>query len=204
MELLNYIGENIGWSNLVVIIILFITVAPNVIKGYDFLIQRFGIETKGSQARKAQSQKCVVQAAAIKALEDKIAEYNTSNHEHWETSKTYQTDYAKTQQDILENLSSLKNMIDGLQKKMDENELRKRIDGLRSTIISFATSLGNPQFKPSEDHYNSIFKKIEEYETILEENDLENGQCSISVKVIEKKYSEAMERGDFLSLKDGE
>lgn len=203
-KILEIIDNGIGWQNLIILFCLIMTTAPSIIKGFDYLIERFdiNIETKGSKRRKEQASKCAVQAAAIKALEDKIAEYNSENAKHWDTSKNYQTTYSKNQQDIINQLSSITNSINSLQKKMDENELRKRIDGLRSTIISFATNLSNPQFKPSEDHYNSMFRKIEEYEKILDDNGLENGQCTISMRLIEKHYANAMERGDFLRIED--
>lgn len=203
-KIFEIINDGIGWQNLIILFCLIMTTLPSIIKGFDYLVERFGIgfETKRSKARKEQANKCSVQAAAIKALEDKIADYDKNNKDHWKTSIEYRDKYAQDQAVIMEQLSSLTNMIKSLQKKMDENELRKRIDGLRSTIISFATSLSNPQFRPSEDHYNSIFRKIEEYETILEEYGLENGQCSISMRIIEKHYSEAMERGDFLKVEN--
>lgn len=200
MEKILEIINEMGWQNIAILFCLLVTTIPSIIKGCDFLIDRFGIETKWSRQRKEQVNKCEVQAAAIKALEDKITTYDATNKDHWKTSIEYRDKYAKDQFAIMTQLSSLGSMIDGLQKKMDENELRKRIDGLRSTIITFATSLGNPQFRPSQDHYNSIFTKIEEYEKILEENNLENGQCAISIRIVEKHYGEAMERGDFLKV----
>lgn len=203
-KILEIINDGIGWQNLLILFCLIMTTLPSIIKGFDYLVDRFGldIETKGSKAKKEQTNKCAIQAAAIKALEDKIAEYDKNNHEHWNVSKTYQDNYAKNQQDIINQLASITNSINSLQKKMDENELRKQIDGLRSTIISFATSLSNPQFHPSEDHYNSIFRKIEEYESILESHNLENGQCSISMRLIEKHYAQDMETGRFLKIED--
>ena len=201
-KVIEMIGSDFGWQNLAILFCLIVTGLPSFLKGWDYLCDRFHFETKGSRERKEQNQKCVVQAAAIKALEDKIAEYNSSNIDHWNISKSYQSTYAQNQQDIIDQLSSIAESVNALQKKMDENELRKRIDGLRSTIISFATSLGNPQFRPSLDHYNSIFTKFEEYEKILEENGLENGQTDVSIRIIKRHYEEAMERGDFLKIEE--
>ena len=182
----------------ILVLLLLLTNLPTIIKSWDFLINRFGLETKGSLKRKQQEKQCAVQAAAIKSLEEKIAEYDKTNHDHWKISIDYRKKYAEDQSKIMDALSSLTDKIDALQNKMDENELRKQIDGLRSTIIGFATSLSNPQFKPSEDHYNSIFIKIKNYEDILEEHGLENGQCSISIKIIERHYEKAVEHGEFL------
>lgn len=201
-ELIEYIGENNGWQSLAIIFVLFITGFSSFIKGWDFILARFEIETKGSKRRKEQVKKCAVQEAAIKALENKITEYDKINHDHWQVSIDYREKYAYDQNAIMEQLSSLTNLINSLQKKIDENELRKQVDGLRTTIISFATSLGNPQFRPSLDHYNNIFAKIEEYEEVLEKNGLENGQTTVSVKIIKRHYEQALERGDFLVRAD--
>lgn len=201
-ELIEYVGDNNGWQSLAIIFVLFVTGAPSFIKGWDFLLSRFEIETKGSKRRKEQNKRCAVQEAAIKALENKIAEYDKINHDHWQVSTDYREKYAYDQNVIMEQLSSLTELINSLQTKIDENELKKQVDGLRTTIISFATSLGNPQFRPSLDHYNNIFAKIEEYEEVLEENGLENGQTTVSVKIIKRHYEEAIERGDFLIKMD--
>lgn len=102
--------------------------------------------------------------------------------------------------ELIDSIKSVDNKIDNLQKKIEINERDKKIDLLRSSIISFATNLGNPQFKPSKDHYDSIFKKIKEYEQVLEDNGLENGQTTVSVKIIEHHYEESIENGDFLMV----
>ena len=201
-KVIEMIGSDFGWQNIAILFCLIVTGLPSFLKGWDYLCDRFHFETKGSRERKEQNQKCAVQAAAIKALEDKIAEYDSTNREHWQTSIEYRNKYADDQSAIMNQLSSIAESVNALQKKMDENELRKRIDSLRSTIISFATSLGNPQFRPSLDHYNSIFTKVREYEDVLEQNGLENGQTNISVKIIEKHYSDAVERGDFLKIEE--
>lgn len=197
-KLITYVGDGIGWQSLAVIVCLIVTGLPSFIKGFDYLVDRFGIETKGMRKRKAQEKQCTVQAAAIKSLEEKIAAYDSVNHDHWKVSVDYREKYAQDQAKIMDALSSLTDKIDALQTRMDDNELHKRIDSLRSEIIGFATNLGNPAFKPSLDHYNNIFTKIKNYEDILEEHGLENGQCSISIKIIERHYEEAVENGKFL------
>lgn len=109
---------------------------------------------------------------------------------------------AELRKELIDSVKSIEGKIDILQKKIEDNELRKRIDGLRSTIIGFATNLSNPQFRPSLDHYNSVFTKIEEYEEVLEIHGLENGQTDVSVKIIKKHFEEAMENGDFLEVRE--
>lgn len=130
--------------------------------------------------------------------ENRCHDREDSQHIRAEMYHDLDTTASELRQELIDSVRSLSDKIDVLQQKIEDNELRKRIDGLRGAIISFATNLGNNQFHPSEDHYNSIFRKIEEYEEILETHGLENGQCSISIKIVEKHYAEDMENGLFL------
>lgn len=200
VEAIKMIGSDIGWQTLAILFCLIVTGLPAVIKGIDYLIDRFGIETKGSKQRKEQSQKCAVQAAAIKALEDKIAEYNSSNIEHWNTSKSYQSTYAQNQQDIIDQLSSIAESVNALQKKMDENELQKQIEKYRDKIFNFASNLNSPHFNPEKDHYDNIFEVYNDYENLLHTNGLTNGQCEASMNVIRKHFECDVDAGKFADV----
>lgn len=194
-KLITYVGGGIGWQSLAVIVCLIVTGLPSFIKGFDYLVDRFGIETKGMRKRKAQEKQCTVQAAAIKSLEEKIAAYDSVNHDHWKVSVDYREKYAQDQAKIMDALSSLTDKIDSLQHKIDKNELQKLIERYRGEIINFASNLSNPSFKPTKDHYDSIFRKYEEYEKILEMHGLENGQTDISIKIIKRHYEKDLEAG---------
>lgn len=145
------------------------------------------------------------QTNAIESLKQQMEEYQQNRlhdrQQSFEIQKELvdaQKKLASSQKDLMDCFTTVSKKLDVLQKNIDDNELRKRIDGLRSAIIGFATSLGNSQFRPSLDHYNNIFAKVEEYEEVLEQHGLENGQTDVSVKIIKKHYEESLERGDFL------
>lgn len=102
----------------------------------------------------------------------------------------------KIQKELVDGITALANKIDDLQDKIHQNELEKKIDKLRSEIINFATALKNKNYKPSLDHYQEIFRKYDEYERILEENNMTNGLCAISIKLIRKRYEEDLLNGE--------
>lgn len=196
-KLITYVGDGIGWQSLAVIVCLIITGLPSFIKGFDYLVDRFGIETKGMRKRKAQEKQYTVQAAAIKSLEEKIAEYDSVNHDHWKVSVDYREKYAQDQEKIMEALSSLTDKIDALQNRMDDNELHKQIEKYRDKIFNFASNLNSPHFNPEKDHYDNIFEIYDDYEKLLHINGLTNGQCESSMAIIRKHYEKDIDSGKF-------
>lgn len=111
-KLITYVGDGIGWQSLAVIICLLVTGLPSFIKGFDYLVDRFGIETKGMRKRKENNNR-------INNLEQKLAAMDTENHNHWDVSKCYQQSYADTQKEIIDKLSSLTDKITEMQATTD-------------------------------------------------------------------------------------
>lgn len=71
--------------------------------------------------------------------------------------------------------------------------LEEKIEKKRKTILDFCSSLSNSN--PNKEAFDFIFKTYEKYEKILEENNLENGQVTASMEVIEEVYKEKMKHG---------
>lgn len=74
-----------------------------------------------------------------------------------------------------------------------EQLLDDKIENMRKTILDFCSSLSNNN--PNKEAFDYIFKVYKKYESILEENDLENGQISTSMEVIEEIYKERIKNG---------
>lgn len=98
-------------------------------------------------------------------------------------------------QELIDNVRILTDKIDTMQEETRQRELEKRIDKLRGMIIDFASRCSNSEFKPNMEMYKRIFTAIEEYERILEENHLTNGQCSISMEIARERYKHDLESG---------
>ena len=98
--------------------------------------------------------------------------------------------------EVRESFAELQNQITALSNKIEQMELNKTIKKLRWDIINFASDLPRREIIPLE-QYNIIFNYIKEYEKIIEDNGLTNGQVESSVHVIKKRYEHDLESGVF-------
>lgn len=98
--------------------------------------------------------------------------------------------------EVRESFAELQNQITALSDKIEQMELNKTIKKLRWDIINFASDLTRRENIPLE-QYNIIFNYIKEYEKIIEDNGLTNGQVESSVHVIKKRYEHDLETGVF-------
>ena len=74
--------------------------------------------------------------------------------------------------------------------------LKDNIEKKRKSILDFCSSLSNNQ-KQNNEAFNDIFRTYAEYEQILKDNKLENGQAEESMKFIREKYQEKLHSGEF-------
>ena len=74
--------------------------------------------------------------------------------------------------------------------------LKDNIEKKRKSILDFCSSLSNNQ-KQNNEAFNDIFRTYTEYEQILKDNKLENGQAEESMKFIREKYQEKLRNGEF-------
>lgn len=74
--------------------------------------------------------------------------------------------------------------------------LKDNIEKKRKSILDFCSSLSNNQ-KQNNEAFNDIFRTYAEYEQILKDNQMENGQAEESMKFIREKYQEKLRTGEF-------
>ena len=74
--------------------------------------------------------------------------------------------------------------------------LKDNIEKKRKSILDFCSSLSNDQ-KQNSEAFNDIFRTYSEYEKILKDNKLENGQAEESIRFIREKYQEKLRNGEF-------
>ena len=73
--------------------------------------------------------------------------------------------------------------------------LKDNIERKRKSILDFCASLSNNQ-KQNSESFNDIFRTYAEYEEILKDNKMENGQAEESMKFIREKYQEKLHNGE--------
>lgn len=88
-----------------------------------------------------------------------------------------------------------------LNDKLDKNNadtLSLLIDNKRDTIINFASKVIDESYPVTKEQFNRIFKIHEEYEEIIEENGLTNGEVDIAYRIIEESYENHMKNHTFI------
>lgn len=98
-------------------------------------------------------------------------------------------------------LEQNKNSIEEFNKKLDKNNadtLALLIDSKRNTIINFASVVVDGKTPVTREQYNRIFKLYKEYETIIEENGLTNGEVDIAYRIVTESYEEHMRSHSFV------
>ena len=88
-----------------------------------------------------------------------------------------------------------------LKKKLDENNeitLSLLIESKRNTIIEFASKVIDEKYPVTREQFNRIFKIHSDYETIIEENNLTNGEVDIAIRIINESYATHMKNHTFV------
>lgn len=88
---------------------------------------------------------------------------------------------------------NLNEKVDKLSKQMTDHE----IDQLRWNILDFANSCRQGR-RHTKEEFDHVIKSHSDYEKILAENGMENGQVDTDYKYIEEIYYKCMKDNDFL------
>lgn len=92
-------------------------------------------------------------------------------------------------------------LIRELNEKLDKNNadtLSLLIDNKRNTIIDFAEKVIDENNLVTREQFNRVLKLYEEYERIIEENDLTNGEIDIAHRIITESYEKHMRNHTFV------
>lgn len=120
----------------------------------------------------------------IKMIHDsqqKISEY-ADNRIHDREQSLY------IQKQITDAIETISHKIDTIQ----ENFIIDKIENMRWKILGFANDLINGKTCYKE-QYDNILKTYDDYERILEKNNMSNGQVEESMKFIREKYHELID-----------
>ena len=77
------------------------------------------------------------------------------------------------------------------------------IETKRNSIISFASKVADPNAIVTHEQFRRIFKIYDEYEAIIEENGLTNGEVDISIRIIREAYEDRLKRHAFVEDERG-
>lgn len=72
------------------------------------------------------------------------------------------------------------------------------IETKRNAIISFASKVADPHAIVTHEQFRRVFKIYDEYEAIIEENGLTNGEVDVSIRIIRESYAERLKNHAFV------
>ncbi len=82
--------------------------------------------------------------------------------------------------------------IENIESELLDNNLERK----RKYILDFCSSLSNGQIQNKE-AFNNVFKTYKNYEKLLSDHNMENGQAEESMKFISEKYQEYLRNDNF-------
>lgn len=88
-----------------------------------------------------------------------------------------------------------------LSNKLDKNNditLSILIENKRNSIIAFASKVIDETYPVTKEQFNRILKIYEEYEEIIEENGLTNGEVDIAIRIIRESYEKHLKHHNFI------
>lgn len=91
--------------------------------------------------------------------------------------------------------------IRSLDSKLDKNNadtLSLLIDSKRNTIINFADLVIDENKPVTREQFNRVFKLYEEYEEIITNNKMTNGEVDIAIRIIKESYKKHMRHHSFV------
>lgn len=91
--------------------------------------------------------------------------------------------------------------IEVLKEGMDKNTeitMSLYIESKRSSIISFASYCVCPDNPVTREQFKRVFRIYAEYEEIIKDNDLQNGEVDIAIRIIREAYENHLRNGSFV------
>lgn len=88
-----------------------------------------------------------------------------------------------------------------LNEKLDKNNsvtLSILIENKRGSIIDFASRVIDENYPVTKEQFNRIFKIYKEYEEIIKEHKLTNGEVDIAIHIIQESYEQHMKNHTFI------
>ena len=88
-----------------------------------------------------------------------------------------------------------------LGRKLDQNNrdtLSLLVESKRSAIINFASVVIDENRPVTREQFNRIFKIHREYDTIIKEHEMTNGEVDIAIRIIKEAYEAHMRNHSFL------
>lgn len=139
---------------------------------------------------------------ALKELPLKIQEFNETLSKF---NQHYSPENIKKRNDWMQHIDDKEVVYDtelcklsGLLNKVNQTVIDIQIDNKRNQIINFASLVSDENVPVTREQFNRILKMYDDYERIIEENGMTNGEIEIAHSIIVKAYKKHMENHTFV------
>lgn len=119
--------------------------------------------------------------------------------------KHYSADNISMRDKWIDSVNKQLNMEDklvrDLNKKLDEANkdiVSILVDNKRNTIIDFASRVSNSSVLVTKEQFNRVFKIYKEYEDLISNNGLTNGEVDIAYRIVVESYEEHLSNHTFI------
>lgn len=199
LNYIEYLSEQLGMPTVIgivlVIIVLVIQVVGEILEFKGKVVPEFIKVRKYFKRKKKEREILAHLPETFKKVETLLNDVN----EH------YSSDNIAKRDSWMDWVNSRAKVYDAglvdLEEKVKENNaiaLSLLIDNKRDTIIDFASKVVDEKYPATKEQFNRIFKIHEEYEEIIEANELTNGEVDIAIRIIEESYEKHMRNHSFV------
>lgn len=173
--ILNIIGELVEKTGKIV---------PEFMKVRKFFIRK-------KEEKKRQKQLLVNVETLLNDVNQHYSEDNIAKRNEW---MEWVNSRARIYDQSIAELTEMKQSI------ADNNKLTLDlyINMNRNRIIDFASKVANENVLISKEEFNRIFKIYQDYEAILEQHHMTNGEVDIAYRIIQESYKERLQDHTFL------
>lgn len=196
--MLNYIEfleTPTGIATILVAIFLIIQVVGEILEFKGKVVPEF-VKIRKYFTRKKQEREIILQVRKelleVKALLNNVEKhYNKDNIE----KRNSWINWVNNKADMYDN------GIAELEKKMDDNNeitLSLLVDSKRDAIIAFASKVVDSNCPVTREQFNRIFKIYKEYENIINEHGITNGEVDVAIRIIDESYEEHTRNHSFI------
>ena len=180
--------NELGWFVVILTIVLVVSAVISGIKLWKDFKTSLGLKSV-SELEKEQTKK------EIKDLQDNIKQLK-NEFENYKKDKdcqynTYHDESVHIREELVTSMNNYMKEISKALNEIKEDALTEKIERMRWKILDFASQIRNGRVSYPE-QFSNVLKTYDEYERILDENNLTNGQVDESIKFIKEKYHEML------------
>lgn len=131
----------------------------------------------------------------LKEIDSHYSKDNIAMRDGWMKEVNYHITHSD---DIRKEQDRLMRELNG---KLDKNNsviLSMLIENKRNFLIDFASKVIDEKYPVTKEQFNRAFKIYEEYEDIIKENELTNGEVDIAIRIIRESYEKHLKSHSFI------